>query len=406
MFEHNYPYGDIHELNLDYIITEVKKVDDIAAGVDGRISALETSMETVQSDITGINGLLETQEDEIDGLQESVAPAFSEENTYSVGDKVLYDNKLWVCDIAITEPGEWDTDHWQLVKIVDMIDDLNEEMTTANSNISALDNTINGDGGIAERMVSAENSIESLGTADTNLSDSIAAPYSDQLTYNTGDVVMYNNRLRVCAQDIVTPEEWTEEHWGWLRVMSAFDDVQGQVSLLGGRVTTAEGKINENYADYVAAIGAEGVGKNLLPMSLDALKSANTGGTWSDNVYTVNDVAFTVNTDSDGNVTGINVNGTASATAIFYVTEYGKFLTASTNYTLNGCTGGSGDTYKLDITTATSAISTSTAGDGDNTPFTVDNSVDYTIFTLPPDWVVLFVLVVVPGCCGAPVIPY
>lgn len=344
MFEHKYPYGDIHELNLDYLIKEVKKVDDIAAGVDGRITTLETTMETVQGDISDINGLLETQEDEIDGLQESVAPAFSEESTYAVGDKVLYDNKLWLCDIAVTEAGEWNADHWQLVNIAELIDDLGDDLETANTNISNLDTAINGEGGILERVSANETNIGSLDTAVDNLSDSIAAEYSDQLTYNVGDVVMYNNRLRVCAQAVTDPEEFDNTKWGWVRVMSAVDDLQGQVSLLGGRVTNAVSKINENYADYVAAIGAEGVGKNLLPMSLDSLKVANTVGTWSGNAYTVNDVTFTVNTDSDGNVTGINVNGTASTTTIFYIT----CSIDSGSYILNGCpSGGDASSYLL-----------------------------------------------------------
>lgn len=60
-----------------------------------------------------------------------------------------------------------------------------------------------------------------------------------------------------------------------------------------------------------------GAGKNKLPMVLDDIKSANTNGTWSGNAYTYNNVTFTVKTDSDDNVTGISLSGTASANAPF-----------------------------------------------------------------------------------------
>ena len=58
-----------------------------------------------------------------------------------------------------------------------------------------------------------------------------------------------------------------------------------------------------------------GGGKNKLPITLAILKSNNTQGTWSDNVYTLNNVTFTVSTNVEGYVTKIVLNGTASASA-------------------------------------------------------------------------------------------
>ncbi len=60
-----------------------------------------------------------------------------------------------------------------------------------------------------------------------------------------------------------------------------------------------------------------GAGKNKLPMTVDGIKAANTSGTWSGNAYTLNGVTFTVQMDNDGNVTGINVNGTATDNTYF-----------------------------------------------------------------------------------------
>lgn len=124
---------------------------------------------------------------------------------------------------------------------------------------------------------------------------------------------------------------------------------------------------------------AGGAGKNKLPMTVSGIKAENTSGSWSDNDYTLNNVTFALQTDDDDNITGIKVNGTASATTVFYVTAYGKFLSANTNYTINGCTGGGSATYKIDISVSTGPLATSYNGDGDNTPFTVANNTDYRV---------------------------
>ena len=61
------------------------------------------------------------------------------------------------------------------------------------------------------------------------------------------------------------------------------------------------------------------VGKNRLPMTVSGIKSANTSGTWNGNTYTYNNVTFTILTDNNNNVTGIKINGTASANIYFYL---------------------------------------------------------------------------------------
>ena len=55
-----------------------------------------------------------------------------------------------------------------------------------------------------------------------------------------------------------------------------------------------------------------GAGKNLLKLSISDIKHKNTVGTWSGNVYTLYGITYTVQTDSDENVVGIKVNGTAT----------------------------------------------------------------------------------------------
>lgn len=91
---------------------------------------------------------------------------------------------------------------------------------------------------------------------------------------------------------------------------------------------------------------AGGAGKNKLPMTVNLLKSLNTAGSWSGNVYDYRGVTAELLTDNADNVTGIKVNGTASD-------EYNFFLIESNCYsyngmTLNGCpSGGSISTYNI-----------------------------------------------------------
>lgn len=90
-----------------------------------------------------------------------------------------------------------------------------------------------------------------------------------------------------------------------------------------------------------------GAGKNKLPMTVDDIKSRNTQGTWSGNSTTISDVTFTINTDSDGNVTGISTDGTSSTLIQFQIT--GAVIPSTfEGKVLNGCpSGGSTSTYRL-----------------------------------------------------------
>ena len=57
-----------------------------------------------------------------------------------------------------------------------------------------------------------------------------------------------------------------------------------------------------------------GAGKNKLPMTIDGILSNNGGSSaWTNNARVINDITFTILTDSNNNVIGIKVNGTASA---------------------------------------------------------------------------------------------
>ena len=85
-------------------------------------------------------------------------------------------------------------------------------------------------------------------------------------------------------------------------------------------------------------------GRNLLDTKANVMKETNRNGSWSDNAWTLNGVTFTVNPFGS-----ITVNGTASGLTTMLLTRNGFALPAGT-YVLSGCpSGGSDNTYRIDI---------------------------------------------------------
>ena len=100
-----------------------------------------------------------------------------------------------------------------------------------------------------------------------------------------------------------------------------------------------------------------GAGKNKLPLVLADIKSINTDGTWSGNAYTLNGVTFTIETDGDGNVTGIKANGTPTNQINLIIPA----SNISDGMILNGCpAGGSQSTYYMVSGTIDSRSATDT----------------------------------------------
>lgn len=84
-----------------------------------------------------------------------------------------------------------------------------------------------------------------------------------------------------------------------------------------------------------------GGGKNLLDLNITNLKNINTTGTWNNNVYTINSVTFTINSDNT-----ITVNGTPSENT--YIEILKEDLSRYSGMILNGCPeNGSSSTFSM-----------------------------------------------------------
>lgn len=105
-----------------------------------------------------------------------------------------------------------------------------------------------------------------------------------------------------------------------------------------------------------------GGGKNKLPLTVSNLKTQNTAGSWSGNNYTVNGVTFSILTDSDNNVVGVNANGTASSSAYLSI----AFDVLNEDYIVSGCpTGGSyNSSYSIWVISQSPYVESIDAGTG------------------------------------------
>lgn len=98
--------------------------------------------------------------------------------------------------------------------------------------------------------------------------------------------------------------------------------------------------------DKIYQVMGQNSAKNFIPFDLDRIKAKNTTGTWNGNVYSVNGIDFTFN--SDGTV---DASGTATETAsVYYYDPVGlPPFGGDRILRLTGCPsgGGSGTTYKV-----------------------------------------------------------
>ena len=191
--------------------------------------------------------------------------------------------------------------------------------------------------------------------------------YNSATTYEMLDFVYYQGRSYVCKQTSTGNAPTNTTYWQALT-----GDASAEIQAL------------TNQVEARATLGA----KNLLPVTVANLKANNTSGTWSGNDYTVGGITFAVQTDSAGNVTGINTNGTLSAS---YVTFNIPYALPAGSYILNGCpTGGSTNTYYLSFRDDNnvkyndigdeSAVMTSAGQSGKDTVITIAVSVDNKLF--------------------------
>ena len=96
--------------------------------VHGSLALADTSLQPVTTatannivTFTSTGGIQDSGvaiSDVTQGLEEVIAPAFSESSTYALGDYVMYEGKLYECTTAVTVAGPWVAANWTESKVM------------------------------------------------------------------------------------------------------------------------------------------------------------------------------------------------------------------------------------------------------------------------------------------------
>lgn len=147
---------------------------------------------------------------------------YNNESTYAFGDYCIHDKQLYKCIIPITEPEEWNGEHWKKVTIAE------ELLYLANKEVEVVDPTIATEVGFAAdakltgdalREVSAniaqKANASTVNTNLTNLSNRIASIENIQKNYVTGNqsgTVKFGTLLakRKDQATVVFPKKFTK----------------------------------------------------------------------------------------------------------------------------------------------------------------------------------------------------
>lgn len=79
----------------------------------------------------------------LDNLAVDMAPAYRSDSTYSVGDRVTYQGRIYVCTTAITSPEAFNIDHWAVSQnMTYQINQINNRLIDDESYINSLQNSL------------------------------------------------------------------------------------------------------------------------------------------------------------------------------------------------------------------------------------------------------------------------
>lgn len=295
-FTHKYPYGDIHELNLDWVIQTALRMEEIGDSVDGDIGELKTRMTTAEGNISALEntvgglsdsvGQIETEIEDIQGNVEDLQATAAQHTTQIAALDQKIDTQV------VANPADAATGTLSKIEIAGTV------YTVEGSGGSEVEANPTGEATDTLQKIGIDGTIYEVGGSSEPVSKTV-----------TGNPI---NITDAADAPIVSGEV-------------AFEPIQDL----------------HGYDKPWAG----GAGKNKLPMTVDGIKAANTEGTWNGNTYTFNGVTFTVLTDTNDNIVGISANGTATANTNLFVGT----ASMEENYIVNGCPAGGSYTSSYSI---------------------------------------------------------
>lgn len=309
-----YPYTNFHELNLDWLVENMEKIDLIFDEIKAKLVELEDEL--------GIQtGRIDTCLDAINYIQahyrQMMASEYDETRQYDPGEIIRYDDEIYICLPGQT-PGPWNGNYWRQTTLGDelgpviykieqiIIPDLTNINNLLADMIPVLDKIINEydpnetynypDYVTYEGNIYCCNDSNVTGAWDSTKWNSVTTlaldlaykirtlfdwyrqifnwvdTYDDTAVYNTGDVVNFNSVLYECLNDNVTGP-WDSTKWAAQKITDAMADINKQTykdfagTLVAGNTTVG---ILDSFitADSLIDVYVDTYGIN--PMSVTA----------------------------------------------------------------------------------------------------------------------------------------
>lgn len=188
--------------------------EDAAGNLQIQIGNLEQLITVEKMDlVSALNEICRRVDSSSEMLQKTIGDAFSEGNTYEIGEYAIYENTLYRFTAAKTA-GAWDPDKVQAVTVAEEIRQLNGNMMTVSGKLNTVSEKLPKINGSSSKVLkicagSAEASFNADGIATITMKDS---PTSGNVVVNLLSGTLYNatvsgNKLTVTS-DVKSQKAW------------------------------------------------------------------------------------------------------------------------------------------------------------------------------------------------------
>ena len=164
--------------------------------------------------------------------------------TYSIGDIVINNQKLYKCNTAITTAEIWDSTHWTETTVDELIAE-KQNIIDASHKLSA---DLVDDANTTNKFVTATEKSTWNGKANKSI---VADEYSSSQTYSVGDVVIYNDVLYKCTTAVTTAESFDSNKWTSQTVEDLISAKQNiltagnNITIVGDTISASGGEVTE-----------------------------------------------------------------------------------------------------------------------------------------------------------------
>lgn len=203
-FNHQYPYTDFHELNLDWVLSKV-------TGLDDRLNEIEHNIELLQEDCQNLHDICDNLTGFINDLLAAdqkilkmIASEYDEGTQYDPDFLVRYEGKLYKCKPGQT-PGPFNSAYWEET-------DLGTELGNLLYNYYAS---------LLPHIADMDDNITELYT----LFDIIGKEYDPNQTYYEGQTCYYEGKEYICNTDGTTGA-WDASKWTETSVNALLDNIE------------------------------------------------------------------------------------------------------------------------------------------------------------------------------------